>query len=254
MKLIISPAKKMNIDADTAPCQGMPVYLEKAQYLMEYIKTLSYQQCKTLWKCNDKIAKLNYHRFQQMDLAHAQTPALLSYEGIQYQYLAPKVLTKSALAYLQNHLRILSGFYGILRPFDAVTPYRLEMQARFREEKLDSLYMYWGDILAEHLFLEDSLILNLASKEYSKCISPYLKKHLGIRMVTCVFGERIHGKIIEKGTLAKMARGEMVRMLSEHQADNIEEVKTFDRLGYCFCEKDSDKNTLVFIKEKQHDK
>ncbi len=254
MKIIISPAKKMNIDADTAPCQGVPVYLEKTKYLLEYIRALSYQQCKALWKCNDKIAKLNYRRFQEMDLASAQTPALLSYEGIQYQYLAPRVLTESALAYLQSHLRILSGFYGILRPFDAVMPYRLEMQARLGGEKLDSLYVYWGDMLAEHLFYEDSLILNLASKEYSKCIRPYLKKRPDIQMVTCVFGERIHGKIVEKGTLAKMARGEMVRMLSEHQAGHIEEIKTFDRLGYCFCEKDSDENTLVFIKEKQHDK
>lgn len=254
MKIIISPAKKMNIDTDTAPCQGMPIYLEKTKHLMEYIRTLSYQQCKVLWKCNDKIAKLNYRRFQEMDLASAQTPALLAYEGIQYQYLAPKVLTESALTYLQNHLRILSGFYGILRPFDAVTPYRLEMQARFKGEKLDSLYVYWGDTIAEHLFCEDSLILNLASREYSKCISSYLKNRPDIHMVTCVFGERIHGKIIEKGTLAKMARGEMVRMLSERQSEHIEEVKTFDRLGYCFCEKDSDENTLVFIKEKQHDK
>lgn len=241
----------MKVDTDTAPCQGVPVYLEQARYLMEYMKKLSYHQCKSIWKCNDKLATLNYQRFQEMDLLHAQTPAILSYEGIQYQYLAPCVLEEQALVYLQNHLWILSGFYGILRPFDAVVPYRLEMQARLGGEELDSLYLYWGDLLAKHVFSLDSQILNLASREYSKCISQYLKERSDIRFVTCVFGEKKEEKIIEKGTLAKMARGEMVRYLAEKQAFDMEEAKEFDRLGYRFCEAYSGQNTWVFLKQKQ---
>lgn len=248
MKIIISPAKKMNVDTDTAAWRELPAYLEKTQTLMEYMKGLDYAACKKIWKCNDKLAELNYRRFQEMDLKKALTPAVLSYEGIQYQYLSPKVLEEPALTYLQENLRILSGFYGILKPFDGVAPYRLEMQARLGGEDLDSLYDYWGDLLAEHLFREDTVILNLASKEYSKCVSVYAKKRPDIRFITCVFGELMNGKVVEKGTLAKMARGEMARFLAQEQAEGPEQVRKFQGLGYEFCGERSDENTFIFIK------
>ena len=145
----------------------------------------------------------------------------------------------------------------------AGTQYRLEMQARLGGETpggktmdggtpgdttLDSLYAYWGSKLAERLFSETSLILNLASKEYSKCISAYLSHFPEKRFVTCVFGELSGDRIVEKGTLAKMARGEMVRFLAERQADRLETVKAFDRLDYRFCEERSSEDRLVFIK------
>lgn len=248
MKIIISPAKKMNVDTDTAAYRGLPAYLDKARVLMNYIQNLDYAQCKAVWKCNDKLAELNYRRFQEMDLEKALTPAILSYEGIQYQYLSPKVMDEESLEYLQSHLRILSGFYGILKPFDGVVPYRLEMQAKLGSQELDSLYDYWGNMLAEHLFSEDSLILNLASKEYSKCISQYVKARDDTNFVTCVFGELVNGKVVEKGTLAKMARGEMVRFLASRQAEGLDTVKQFDELGYGFSEERSDKQTIVFLK------
>lgn len=251
MKMIISPAKKMNIDTDTADWRDMPVYLERARTLMKYMQNQDYATCKAIWKCNDKLAELNYRRFQEMNLERALTPAVLSYEGIQYQYLSPKVLDRDSLEYLQEHLRILSGFYGILKPFDGVVPYRLEMQARLGGEELDSLYDYWGDTLANNLFSEDPVILNLASKEYSKCISPYAKKREDITFVTCVFGELINEKVVEKGTLAKMARGEMVRFLAGQQAAVLEQVKEFQGLGYRFCEERSNENTYIFIKSKE---
>lgn len=253
MRMIISPAKKMNVDTDTAPCRDMPRYLLQARELMEYMKGLDYGRCKAIWKCSEKLADLNYARFQQMDLERNLTPAILSYEGIQYQYLSPKVLEEEALVYLEEHLRILSGFYGMLRPFDGVAPYRLEMQARLGGEKIDSLYDYWGDRLARQLFAEDRLVLNLASKEYSKCISAYLKQWPKAQFVTCVFGELIGEKVVEKGTLAKMARGEMVRFLARRQAEDLETVKEFDCLDYRFDKERSDERTLVFIKEKKED-
>lgn len=247
MRIIISPAKKMNIDTDTLPYHTLPRFLSQTRELMDYIKSLTYDQCKAIWKCNDKIAAQNYSRFADMDLERTLTPAILSYEGIQYQYMAPLVLEVDALDYLQEHLRILSGFYGILKPFDGIVPYRLEMQSRLADEKLDSLYDFWGSKLAEALFEEDSLILNLASKEYSKCISNHLRSE--ITFVTCVFGELIDEKVVEKGTFAKMARGEMVRFLAEHQVGDIEGVCRFDRMGYRFCKERSDDKTLVFIKQ-----
>lgn len=246
MRIIISPAKKMNIDTDTLPYHTLPRFLPQTRELMDYIKTLTYGQCKAIWKCNDKIADLNFGRFADMDLERTLTPAILSYEGIQYQYMAPLVLESSALDYLQDHLRILSGFYGILKPFDGIVPYRLEMQARLGDEKLDSLYGFWGSQLADALLEEDSFILNLASKEYSQCIAAHLQPET--TFVTCVFGELIDGKVVEKGTFAKMARGEMVRFLAEHLTDNIDGICRFDRMGYRFCEQRSDEKTLVFIK------
>lgn len=253
MRIIISPAKKMNVDTDTAPYRDMPLYLERAQELMEYMRGLDYARCRAIWKCNEKLASLNYARFQEMDLKRGLTPAILSYEGIQYQYLAPNVLEEAALAYLQEHLRILSGFYGILKPFDGVVPYRLEMQARLGGEKIDSLYAYWGDSLAVSLFAEDGLILNLASKEYSKCISAHLKGRPDVQFVTCVFGELAGEKVVEKGTLAKMARGEMVRFLAMSQAEDLETVKQFTGLGYRFCQERSDEKNYIFLKGKKED-
>ena len=264
MRIIISPAKKMNVDTDTAPVRGLPCFLEQTRPLMEYLQGLDREQLKKIWKCNEKIAELNDRRLREMDLERRLTPAILSYEGIQYQYMAPKVMEENALEWLQEHVRILSGFYGILKPFDGVTPYRLEMQARLGgetlgsglmgneapdSETLDSLYAYWGSKLAERLFSETSLILNLASKEYSKCISAYLSDFPEKRFVTCVFGELSGDRVVEKGTLAKMARGEMVRFLAERQADSLETVKAFDRLDYRFCEERSSEDRLVFVKE-----
>ena len=130
MRIIISPAKKMNVDTDSLPCRGLPRFLDRAEILLERLRELDYEELKALWKCNDKLARLNADRVADMDLYRQLTPALLSYEGIQYRYMAPGVLSDTELDYLQEHLRILSGFYGVLRPFDGVTPYWLEMQAK----------------------------------------------------------------------------------------------------------------------------
>jgi cytoplasmic iron level regulating protein YaaA (DUF328/UPF0246 family) len=182
-----------------------------------------------------------------MDLEHLLTPAIISYEGIQYQYMSPLVLSEDGLEHIQKHLRILSGFYGILKPFDGVTPYRLEMQAKASVGSFKDLYEYWGDSLYQELTSDgDHVILNLASKEYSKCIEKYVGKD--DLFVTCVFGELIDRKVVQKGTLAKMARGEMVRFLAENQVDTLEDVKQFQGLGYHLSEELSSAKEFVFIK------
>ena len=128
MRIIISPAKKMKVDTDSFPYRDLPVFLSNTEEICGELQSMSYEELKKLWKCNDQIAQLNVRRLQDMDLYNRLTPAVLAYEGIQYQYMAPGVFTDQEYAYIQEHLRILSGFYGILRPFDGVTPYRLEMQ------------------------------------------------------------------------------------------------------------------------------
>ena len=247
MRIIISPAKKMNVDTDSFACQGLPQFLPKTEQLYERLRGMSYEELKALWKCNDQIAKLNFERLQTMDLRQRLTPAILSYEGIQYQYMAPGVFTYDELDYVREHLRILSGFYGVLRPFDGVTPYRLEMQAKLKMGEAKDLYSYWGDSIAKNLFSETDCILNLASQEYSRCVSAYLTED--VQCITCLFCERKNGKLIEKGTLCKMARGEMVRYMAEHQIEDPERIKAFDRLGYRFAQSESNQTTYTFIKE-----
>ena len=151
-----------------------------------------------------------------------------------------------AIGYIQEHLRILSGFYGILKPFDGVTPYRLEMQAKLRVGERRDLYDFWGNSLAETLFSETDCVINLASKEYSICISKNLPEN--VRFITCVFGEKKDGKVIEKGTICKMARGEMVRYMAEHQITDPEQIQCFDRLNYHFDPVLSERNLFVFIR------
>lgn len=249
MKIIISPAKKMNIDNDSLVYQDLPVFLSQTEKLRKRLQSMSYDELKNLWKCNDKIAALNVERLQHMDLRKNLTPALLAYEGIQYQYMAPGVFTDAEFRYVQEHLRILSGFYGLLRPFDGIVPYRLEMQAKLSVEDAKDLYVFWGNSLANHLLKDTDCIINLASKEYSLCISKHLPAP--VRFITCVFGEWKDGKIIEKGTICKMARGEMVRFMAEKQIQKPDEIKAFSRLNYQFSAEHSNDNTYVFLLQKK---
>lgn len=250
MRIIVSPAKKMNEDRDSFAVKSLPCFLEDTKFLMEEIKKLSQTEAKTLWKCNDKLADLNFRRFAEMDPERCLTPAIVSYEGLQYQYMAPGVFTECALTYAEEHLRILSGFYGVLRPFDGVTPYRLEMQASLAVKGKKDLYEFWGDRLYRNLMEEnpDGVIVNLASKEYSCAVEPYAEP--SCLFVTVVFAEEADGKLRQKGTLAKMARGEMVRFLAENGVREPEGIKKFDSMGYRYREEMSDERNYVFVKEK----
>ncbi|MDY3819163.1 MAG: peroxide stress protein YaaA [Lachnospiraceae bacterium] len=232
MKIILSPAKKMNMDPDRLAPAGLPDFLDQTEEILSWLRDRSYEELKTLWKCNDKIAQQNIVRLEQMELRSQLTPAVLSYEGIAYQYMAPAVFESDHYEYVQEHLRILSAFYGVLRAMDGVTPYRLEMQAKASIGGKKDLYELWGNRLYEAVRDESGVIVNLASKEYSKCIEKYLMPE--DRYVTITFCEKSGNKLVTKGTYAKMARGEMVRYMAEHQIEDPIEIRKFDRLGYVF--------------------
>lgn len=243
MKIIISPAKKMNVDTDSLPIDSLPPFLPQTERLLSALQTMSPKELQSIWKCNDNLAQLNIERLKAMTLRQNLTPTILSYEGIQYRYIAPGVMATGQLEYLREHLRILSGFYGLLRPFDGVTPYRLEMQAKLSVGGAKDLYAFWGDSIAKQL--EGDWVLNLASKEYSKAVTPYLPES---SVLTCVFGEWLNGKVIEKGTMCKMARGQMVRWLAENGIEKAEKIREFADLEYRFDTELSTENTFVFIK------
>lgn len=245
MKIILSPAKKMNENVDFPEVMGLPVFMGQTEEIFMWLKSKPYEQLKDLWKCNDKIAAQNFERLESMNLRENLTPAILSYEGIAYQYMAPAVFEDSQLTYVQEHLRILSAFYGVLKPMDGVKPYRLEMQAKAGVSGCKDLYAFWGDRLYKEVSDESGIIINLASKEYSKCIEKYLLP--GDIYITCVFGEVAGNRFVTKGTYAKMARGEMVRYMAENQIEEPQDLKYFDRLKYKYRDDMSSENKYVFI-------
>lgn len=248
MKIILSPAKKMSVDVDTLEPIGLPIYLEDTQRLLDWLKEKSYDELKSLWKCNDKIAEENFKRIECLDLNKNLTPAVLSYEGIAFQYMAPAVFEYEQFDYIQEHLRILSGFYGVLKAMDGVVPYRLEMQAKLQIDKYRNLYDFWGKKIYNAVCDDSGIIINLASKEYSKCVEKYLAD--GDTYITCVFTDKVNGKLVQKGTYAKMARGEMVRFMAENKIENPVDLKNFDRLNYKYQKDISSDNEYIFIRQR----
>lgn len=246
MKIIISPAKKMNIDNDDFINKNLPLFINKTEILYNSLEALSYDELKKLLCCNDDIASLNYDRYKNMNLEKNLTPALFAYEGIQYKYMSPNSLNFEELEYIEKHLRILSGFYGILNPFDGVVPYRLEMMAKFKTNFCKNLYDFWKDDLYKELTKESRVVLNLASKEYSKAIEKYLTSE--DIFITVIFGSLKDNKIKVKATEAKMARGLMVRFMAQNNIDNLEDVKKFSDLGFKFSKELSNDKEFVFIK------
>ncbi len=211
-----------------------PLFFEESQKLRALLSGCTSMELKKMMKVSDKLLAKVEALYKTVH--PEQGCALLSYSGIAFQYMAPHVFDDDMLQYVQNHLRILSGMYGILRPFDQVEAYRLEMQTKLLFEPR-SLYAFWGARIADAL--EDDIILNLASEEYAKTIRPY-KKLIDVRFLD------VDGK--EKGVYAKMARGEMVRYMAEHRIESVDEIKQFDRQDYRFCPEHSSEDEFVFQK------
>ena len=244
MKIILSPAKKMITDTDSILPVGLPAFLDKTKEILDWMKGKNKEELKLIWKCNDKIAEQNFDRLENMNLDKMLTPAILSYEGIAFQYMAPSVFEGGQFKYVQNHLRILSAFYGVVKPMDGVTPYRLEIQAKAAIGDARNLYDYWGDMLYRSVIDDSRIIVNLASKEYSKCIEKYLTSK--DKYITITFCELSGDKLVTKGTYAKMARGEMVRFMAETGIEDPTDIKRFNRLGYVFRADLSSESEYVF--------
>ncbi|MBR3694310.1 MAG: peroxide stress protein YaaA [Erysipelotrichales bacterium] len=249
MKIIISPTKKMKDSVEGYDAIHTPLLLEDTKRLYTVLSKMSVEELQACFKCNRSIAMLNYDRFQRMDLEHAYIPALFAYEGLAFQYMAPTVFDYEELAYVEEHLRILSGFYGILRCNDAVSLYRLEMQAKLEVEGYSDLYEFWGDRIARELFADEDVVLNLASEEYSKAVLPYKG---ACRVIQCCFVKNSNGKLVTRATEAKMMRGELVRYMAVHKVKDLEEIKNFSARGYHFREELSSEDTWFFVFEEEN--
>ena len=247
MKIIIAPAKIMKIDRDSFPIQSKPQFLDKTRILERFLKSRSNEQLKDLWHASENVTKQSILQLENMNLDERLTPAILAFSGIQYQYMAPDLFTQPALDYIQKNLRILSGFYGMLRPFDGVCPYRLELNTKMVGFRDYSLYHFWGSDIAENLFQEDNIVIDLASKQYTRLVKPYLSQ--GRQLITVDFQELKNDKWKTVGVHAKMARGEMVRYIAEKQIKNPTDLQDFNDFEFQFEPDISTKDHYVFRTE-----
>lgn len=234
----------MKIDRDSFPIQSKPQFLDKTRILEKFLKSRSNEQLKDLWHASEKVTKQSILQLEKMNLDEHLTPAILAFSGIQYQYMAPDLFTQPALDYIQNNLRILSGFYGMLRPFDGVCPYRLELNTKMVGFRDYSLYHFWGSDIADNLYQHDRVVINLASKQYMRLVKPYLNKQQ--RLITIDFQELKNGKWKTIGVHAKMARGEMVRYIAERQIKKPTDLWDFHDFEFQFEPEVSTEDHYIF--------
>lgn len=256
MLALISPAK--TLDFETAPVtklHSQPRFLEQSQQLIDQLKQLSAEDIASLMSLSDKLAGLNMARFlswsQPFDLDNAKQ-AVLAFKGDVYTGLDAESLDQAGFEYAQQHLRILSGLYGVLRPLDLIQPYRLEMGTRFSNAKGKDLYEFWGSQLRESIqheaALDDGILINLASNEYFKAVDA---KKLDARIITPVFKDWKNGQYKMISFYAKKARGLMSRFIIDQKPDEPEQIKAFDYEGYRFSADMSKGDDWVFIRDAQ---
>ena len=246
MKIIISPAKKMRREEYVAPLHR-PMFLKEAGELLSFLRSLSDSEMAKVWKVKGALLSSSLSSLSMLSLEDSGSPAIFSYDGIQYTYMSPSSFTDSMLEYAEKNLRIISGLYGLLRPLDGVGTYRLEMESPISISGYGDLYSYWGGKIASSLMEDDRLLVNLASAEYSKAVLPYLPST--VTVVTPVFLDWEKGRYVSKGVYAKMERGEMVRFLAETGAETVEDIMKFSSRGYEFSRFLSDSNTLCFVRK-----
>ena len=245
MKIIISPAKKLA--TNNFINKGTSIqFLEETNYLVKELKTYSVSEIKILMKLSDNLAQLNWKRFQNWNTKD-MGQALFMFKGDVYQGLKAETFTNIELDFAQENLRVLSGLYGLLKPKDLISPYRLEMGTKLITKSGNNLYKFWEDRLHQALLSElknGEEIINLASEEYSKAI--HLNKFSN-PVITPVFKDFKNGKLKVISFFAKKARGEMVNFIIKNKIKKSESLKSFSSLGYHFSEM-TEKSELVFIR------
>lgn len=245
MLMLISPAK--TLDTTTPPViadHSMPDFLDRSAELVAILREKSPQDIAELMGLSDKLALLNFERFQSWHPVFSPVEAkqaVLMFMGDVYEGLDAASLTSAQFAYLGQHLRILSGLYGLLRPLDLMLPYRLEMGTALPNAHGKDLYAFWGDTLAQAINqLNPGVVVNLASNEYFKAVNA---KKLACPVITPVFEDWSGGKYKIVSFYAKRARGLMVRWAALHGVTAPEQLKDFDLEGYAFDAAASDETT-----------
>lgn len=255
MLFVVSPAKALDespVNQSVAATRSD--FLPQSQELVAGLKQMGPVEISHLMGLSDKLAELNYQRFQDWQLPMPEEnarQAVFLFKGDVYQGLDVRSLDESSLTYLQNHLRILSGLYGALRPLDKILPYRLEMGTSYVNEKGKNLYAFWGTQITDWLnaqleSMSDKVLVNLASNEYFKVIQ---KKQLQADIITPQFKDWKNGQFKMISFYAKKARGLMARYAAVNQIENVEDLKYFDYEGYRFAPDLSSEKDWVFTRK-----
>lgn len=254
MLTVISPAKTLDFETlATTEKYSQPVFLKQSQQLIDSLKKLSVQDVASLMSISDKLAGLNVARYQEW-----QTPftpdnakqAVLAFKGDVYTGLDADTLDQKELDFAQDHLRILSGLYGVLKPLDLMQAYRLEMGTKFAVKNAKDLYGFWGSQIREALAADpafkDKKLINLASNEYFKAVDA---KQLDATIITPVFKDWKNGQYKMISFYAKKARGLMSRFIIDKKINKPEALKDFDYDGYRYSDDMTKGNDWVFIRD-----
>ncbi len=256
MIVVLSPAKALDFEAAGRfePKMTAPALHAETALLMKTVRALDVGKLKALMKLSDSLARLNHGRFQSFDAGskkpEGSRPAAFAFDGDTYVGLDARTLGEGELESLAARVRILSGLYGVLRPFDAILPYRLEMGSKLATERGKDLYAFWGDRIGKQLRKDvlasgSKVLLNCASTEYFSVVD---RDALGVDVVTPVFKEKKGSKVQVVSFLAKRARGMMARFVSQQRIDDVKDVRAFSAGGYRFQPQASSESELVFLR------
>ncbi|MFD1259806.1 peroxide stress protein YaaA [Entomomonas asaccharolytica] len=255
MLMVISPAKTLDY---TSPVKlkeyTEPEHTKQAEQLIKQLKKLSVQEVASLMSISDKLAALNVARFTEWSTKFTTEnarQAILAFKGDVYTGLAAEDFSAKDYKFAQQHLRILSGLYGVLRPLDLMQPYRLEMGTKLANSKGKDLYEFWGEQITDWLNKAiiaqgDGILVNLASNEYFKSVKT---KQLDAKIIDIDFKDLKNGQYKIISFYAKKARGMMARYVIKNQLTEVEQLKLFDTEGYYYSEQHSTANKLVFLRD-----
>ncbi len=255
MICIVSPAKSLNFDNyNPSDSNTMPDFLKESQRLVNQLKKKSPKSIAKLMSISDNLAELNYQRFQDWEMAHESgeiKQAMYAFKGDVYLGLEAETFSEDTLAYANNHFRMLSGLYGVLKPMDIIHPYRLEMGTKINIGTHKNLYSFWGPKIAKKLNelgkeQNDSTLLNLASNEYFKSVD---KKTLKLDIWTPVFKDHKNGNYKVISFFAKRARGMMTKFVLENRIEQLDDLRAFNSDGYYFEGIDEKKQEIIFLRD-----
>ena len=257
MLVVLSPAKNLDLSPVSLSVEvSQPALMSDTKSLAKQCKKLSPADLSSLMGISDKLAILNAERFSSFSTPFTQEnakPAVLAFNGDVYVGLDAATMSEDDLEFAQQHLRILSGLYGVLKPLDLMQAYRLEMGTKLANSRGDNLYQYWGSKIAKQLHKDltskqSEIVVNLASNEYFKAVD---KKALNARIITPVFKDEKNGKFKVISFFAKKARGLMARYIIDNKITSPESLKDFNSAGYQFSEEMSKSDEWVFTRSEQ---
>ena len=255
MLILLSPAKSLDFETPSiAPKHSQSALLDKSEELIDTLSTYSPADLEKLMGISPSLAELNVERYHQWSRPFNKKnakPAVLAFQGDVYLGMEAETFSDQDFAYAQDHLRILSGLYGVVRPLDLIQAYRLEMGIKLDNPSGKNLYEFWGSTITEHLNkqlkkLKSDTVLNLASNEYFKSVK---KKELNAEIISPSFKDWKNGQYKMISFFAKKARGSMTAWIIKNQIENIEDLEKFDVDGYRYDAATSTPNKPSFLRK-----